>query len=727
MKLSHLLGLTAVAAFLFGCSDNPGAEDTEVAETTEAPAAVDELAVDPQDLEGNPFMAEWSTPYGSPPFDVIEDEHFLPAFKHGLSLRRDEIEKITNNPEPPTFDNTILELERSGDLLIKVGLVFGSLTSTELNDKKRELQGIIYPLWTRESDKIVLNDKLWQRVDAVYQARADLELSEQDARLLELMHRSFVRAGAQLDENTKQQVAEINETLSGLTTKFAQNLLSATKAFELVITDEADTAGLTDDFKNSIWDESRNAWVATLDRSVFETFMTQSENRDLRSQLFDGYRLRASEGEADNGPLAVEIAQLRARRAALLGYPSHAHYVLEYNMARTPKNAEEFLLKVWRPGLAQAKLDRADMQELAGGDIEFAGHDWWHYSEKIRKQRYDIDENTLKPYFELNNVREGAFELATRLFGITFEELEVPVWNETVVAYDVLDPEGEHLGVFFFDMFARDSKRGGAWMSSYRPASNIDNTPIRPIVTNNLNLTKPPEGQPSLLRYDEVSTLFHEFGHGLHGAITQIDYPTFSGVDGPRDYTEFPAQILEHWVSEPEMLEIYARHYESDEVIPKPLVDRMLAAANHGEGFRTTEFIAAALLDLRWHMLTEDEAAAITDATAFEEQVLEEYGLIDEIEPRYRSQYFSHIFAGGYSAGYYAYLWSEILDSDGFAAFKEAEDIFDPATAARLKQWVYEAGGLMEADELYRRFRGRDPDIGPLLEGRGFASEADGD
>ncbi|MEL7023825.1 MAG: M3 family metallopeptidase [Pseudomonadota bacterium] len=727
MKLSHLIGLSLIVALLSACSDSSDKSDTPTTETGIDLAAADELNVDPADLEGNPFLEEWTTPFGSPPFDVIQDEHFLPAFKHGLALRRDEINAITNNPEPPTFDNTILALERSGDLLTKVGLVFGSLTSTELNDKKRELQGIIYPLWTRESDKIVLDDQLWQRVDAVYQARDELELDEQDARLLELMHRQFVRAGAQLEESTKQKVAEINEELSGLTTKFAQNLLSSTKSYELEITDEEDTAGLTEDFKNSIWDDSRNAWVATLDRSVFETFMTQSENRELRSKLFDGYRLRASDGANDNGPLAVKIAQLRARRAALLGYPSHAHYILEYNMARTPKNAEEFLLKVWRPGLAQAKLDRADMQALAGDDVDFAGHDWWHYSEKIRKQRYDIDENTLKPYFELSNVRNGAFELATRLFGVTFEPLDVPVWNETVAAFDVRDPDGEHLGVFFFDMFARDSKRGGAWMSSYRPASNIDNTPIRPIVTNNLNLTKPPEGRPSLLRFDEVSTLFHEFGHGLHGAITQIDYSTFSGVDGPRDYTEFPAQILEHWVSEPEMLEIYARHYETDEVLPEPLVERMLAAANHGEGFRTTEFIAAALLDLRWHMLTEEEAAAITDATAFEEQVLDEYGLIDEIEPRYRSQYFSHIFAGGYSAGYYAYLWSEILDSDGFAAFKEAEDIFDPETAARLKKWVYEAGGLMEADELYRRFRGRDPDIGPLLEGRGFAAEADGD
>ncbi len=366
------------------------------------------------------------------------------------------------------------------------------------------------------------------------------------------------------------------------------------------------------------------------------------------------------------------------------------------------------------------------MQAMIGDAFKFAGHDWWHYSEKVRKERFDIDENELKPYFELSAAMGGAFEMAERLFGITFTELEAPVWNDVVLPYEVRDADGSHLGVFMFDMYARDSKRGGAWMSSYRSASNIEGDTIRPIVTNNLNLTPPPAGEPTLLSFDEVTTLFHEFGHGLHGIMTTIDYPTFSGVDGPRDYTEFPAQILEHWTAEPEMLELYARHHETGEVIPAAVVERMEAASNHNPVFATTEYIAASLLDLRWHMLSVEEAKAITDATAFEERVLDEYGLIDEIEPRYRSQYFSHIFAGGYSAGYYAYLWSEILDADGFAAFKQAENIWDPEIAARLKKWVYEAGGLREADELYRNFRGQDPSIEPLLEGRGFAVEEAG-
>jgi peptidyl-dipeptidase Dcp len=514
--------------------------------------------------------------------------------------------------------------------------------------------------------------------------------------------------------------------MSELTTRFSQNLLAATKEFTLELTKDDEIAGLSDDFKAAIWDEDKKAWVVGLNRSSYETFMVQAENRDLRKRLFDGYRLRASGGDIDNGPLAIRVAQLRARRAELLGYESHAHYTLETRMAKTPQGAEDFLLRVWRPGLEQAIKERADMQEMIGDEFTFEGHDWWHYAEKIRKERYDLDENATKPYFKLENVRAGAFEMANRLFGITFEEVDVEGWNPVVKSFDVKDAEGNFLGLFMADMYARDSKRGGAWMSSYRTTSEIGGESVRPLITNNLNLPMPPEGEPTLMRFDDVETLFHEFGHGLHGLMTQVRYPTFAGTSGsPRDYTEFPAQILEHWPGEPEMLEIFAHHYETGEVIPTELVERMRVASNHNQGFATTEYIAASLLDLRWHTLSSEEAAQITDARAFEKEILDDYGLIPEIEPRYRSQYFSHIFASpsGYSAGYYAYLWSEILDSDGFAAFKQAENIFDPEVAARLKKWVYESGGLREADELYRNFRGQDPSIEPLLEGRGFAVE----
>lgn len=714
MTIRHLLVTALAAAALAACGSD--APDTPAGSSDELP----EITVTDDELAGNPFLEDWDTPFGIQPFDRIRAEHFMPAFKQGILDMRAEIAAVADNPEPPGFDNTIVAMERAGKLVNRVLYTFSSLTGTELDDELRALQTEIWPMWSRESDAITLNGKLFERVRAVYEQRDSLDLDEQDARLLELTHREFVRDGAALPDDVKAKVSAINAELSELSTRFAQNLLAATNNFRIPVTEEADLAGLSADFKDSLWNEEEQAWVLGLSRSVYENFMTQSENRDLREQMFDGYRLRAAQGEYDNGPLAIRIAQLRARRAELMGYESHAHYELEDRMAKTPAGAETFLLQVWGPALEQAKRDRDDMQALAGESIDFAGHDWWFYSEQLRKARFDLDENALKPYLRMQDVRNGAFTLANRLFGLTFTPVDVPVWNPDVEAFDVRDGDGTHLGVFMTDMYARDSKRGGAWMNAYRGASNIDGENVRPVVTNNLNLTKPQRGQPTLMRFSEVETLFHEFGHGLHGLMTTIDYPTFSGVDGPRDYTEFPAQLLEHWTSEPEMLAIYARHHSTGEVIPANLVERLLAAKNHNQGFRTTEYIAASLLDLRWHMLSAADAAKITDARAFEEAVLDEYGLIDEIEPRYRTQYFSHTFAGGYSAGYYAYLWSEILDADGFNAFREAEDLFDPETAGRLRKWVYEAGGLREADELYRNFRGKDPSIEPLLRGRGF-------
>jgi len=714
MKFSSLAILCLSGIALTACG---GSESEKQAASSDT---VDEIAVTDAELADNPFMDEWETPYGVPPFADIADGHYMPAVKKGILEKRAEIAAIVGNPDAPTFENTILAMEKAGKLISKVASTFFNIAGTELNDELQVLQTKISPMLSRESDAINLNLDLFQRVQSVYAQKDELDLNEQQARLLELTHRGFIRSGAALSQDVKDQITEINAELAGLTTRFGLNLLAATKGFKLTITDAAQTAGLSNDFKASVWDAEANAWVIGLNRSAYETFMTQSEVRELRERLFNGYRLRASSGDIDNGPLAIRVAQLRAKRAELMGYESHAHFQLEERMAKTPAGAEDFLLRVWRPGLARAKEELADMQAMVGDEFTMAGHDWWHYAEKVRKARFDLDENELKPYFELQAVRAGAFEMATRLFGVTFEPVDVAGWNPIVDSYDVKDEDGNHLGLFMIDMYARDSKRGGAWMSSYRTTSNIEGEVIRPIITNNLNLSTPPDGDPTLMRFTEVTTLFHEFGHGLHGLLTKIDYPTFSGVGGPRDYTEFPAQILEHWAAEPEMLALFARHYKTGEVIPQELVERLLAAGNFNNGFGTTEYIAASLLDLRWHMLTSEEAAKLTDARAFEEEVLRGYGLIDEIEPRYRSQYFNHIFASGYSAGYYAYLWSEILDADGFAAFKQAENIFDPETAARLKKWVYESGGLREADELYRNFRGQDPSIEPLLEGRGF-------
>jgi peptidyl-dipeptidase Dcp len=729
---NYLLGsVAAFSLFLAGCDSvrTPGAETPADTDTATVDAQYETPAIDEAALADNPLLQVWDTPYGAPPFSQIKDEHYLPAIEAGIAELEAEIEAIASNPEAPTFENTIVALDKSGSTLTKVSLAFSNITSTDTNETLQGLATQIWPKVTAVSDSISFNEALFERVKTVKDAADTMDLDEQDLRLIELTYRGFERAGATQSPEVKEKVAAINEEVSSLTTQFGQNLLASTKAFKLEVTDEADLAGLSESFKDALKDGDK--WVLTVDRSVYETFMAQSENRDLRQQMFDGYRLRATEGETDNGPLLIKVAQLRAEKAELLGYENHAAYILEYNMARTPQTVEDFLVRVWEPGLAQAKTERDEMQALIGDEFTFAGHDWWHYSEKVRQDKYAFDSNVLKPYFELSAVRQGAWTMAERLFDITLEEVDVEGWNPVVTAYDVKDKAtGDHLGLFLMDMYARDSKRGGAWMSTYRPSTNYDDAPeVRPIINNNLNLITPAGDGPTLMNFSEVETFFHEFGHGLHGLLTQVKYAEFSGVDGPRDYTEFPAQILEHWAGEEEMLAEYALHYETGEAIPIELIEKMREASNHNQGFRTTEFIAASLLDLAWHRLSHEETLAITDARDFEKDVLNGYGLIEEIEPRYRSQYFAHIFSSpvGYSSGYYAYLWSEILDADGFTAFKEKGDIWDPELAASLKKWVYESGGLRPADELYRLFRGSDPTIEPLLRIRGFETDEAGE
>ncbi|MEM7005381.1 MAG: M3 family metallopeptidase, partial [Pseudomonadota bacterium] len=461
------VSLTVLAASLGAC----GGPDQQDAPEVQELSGQDEIVVTEAELEGNPFIASWETPYGAPPFSEIADQDYMPAIRAGVLELRNDIGTIVQSTDAPTFENTIVALDLAGSLMNKVAFTFSNITSTDTNDTLRELETEIYPLLTRETDAVFLNQALFDRVNAVYEQRDTLDLDEQDARLLELTYRDFVRAGAALDQDTKDRVSEINAEISELTTAFAQNLLSATTGFKLEITDEADLGGLSDSFRAAIKVEGEDKWVIGLNRSPYETFMTQSTNRVLREELFNAYRLRAASGENDNGPLAIRIAQLRAERAQLMGYESHAHYELEPRMAKTPEAAEEFLLRVWRPGLARASQELADIQSMieADGDtFTAAGHDWWHYAERVRQDRYAFDDAVLAPYFELNSVRQGAFDMATRLFGITFEEVETPIWNPVVTSYDVKDQDGEHLGLFMMDMYARDSKRGGAWMSSYR-------------------------------------------------------------------------------------------------------------------------------------------------------------------------------------------------------------------------------------------------------------------
>lgn len=722
----------SLAVALIGCS-----EKSEQATETDMAASDEPVAEAPVANDGthgpeaaNPFFAEWETPYGIPPFDAIEEAHYSPAFEKGIEELRADIAAIRDNPEPATFENTVEALETAGPLLTRVMNVFGNISNTESNDAIQEMEVEFYPRLTKEQDAILMDADIFARVKAVYDDRANLGLDDQEMRLVELTHRDFVRRGAMLEADAKARAKEINARLSELNTVFGQNLLKETKAFELHVTDEADLSGLPRNMIGSARAKAeakgKEGWVFGLDRGTYEGFMTFADNRELRKQMNEAYRARGAQGNSqDNRDVLAEIAKLRAERAQLMGYPNHAAYVLETNMAKTPANVESFLEEVWRPGLNKAEQELAEMQQIVqeeGHDFLIEQHDWWYYAEKLRQKKYALNEDEVKPYFELGNVRDGAFYVANRLFGVTFEPLgDVPVWNEVVQPYLVKDADGSLLGVFMLDYYARDSKRGGAWMSTYRDATAVDGETVRPIVTNNMNLAIPAEGEPTLLSYDQVETLFHEFGHGLHGLLTQQRYSRFSGTNGtPRDFIEFPSQFMEHYASQPEVLAVYAKHAETGEVIPQPLVDKILAASTHNQGFMTTEYIAASKLDMSWHTLSPNEATAVEDPTRFENETLAAYGKPEQVESRYRSPYFSHIFAGGYSAGYYAYLWSEILDADGFTAFKESGDIFDPELAARLKENVYQAGGSKDADELYRAFRGQDPSIEPLLTIRGL-------
>jgi peptidyl-dipeptidase Dcp len=716
----------SLALAMMGCSEKAEQVADTGMQAAEEPVAEAPAAV----VDENPLFMEWDTPYGIPPFDSIRDEHYKPAFETAIEEMKADVAAIRDNEDDPTFANTIEALEVGGAMLNRVMGVFGNITNTETNDALQELEVEFYPRLTAERDAILMDEIIFARVKDVYDQREALDLDAEEMRLLELTHRDFVRRGAMLDADSKTRVKEINSRISELNTVFGQNLLKETKSFELLVTDEAELSGLPASMIGSARAKAetkgKEGWVFGLDRGTYEGFMTFADNRDLRKQMNQAYRARGAQGGSlDNRDILTEIATLRAERAQIMGYVNHSAYQLENNMAKTPEKVESFLKEVWEPGLNKAQQELAEMQQIVqeeGHDFIIEQHDWWYYAEKLRQKKYALNEDEVKPYFELDNVRDGAFYVAGKLFGVTFEPLEdVPVWNEVVQPFAVRDSDGSLLGVFMLDYYARDSKRGGAWMSNYREASSVGGEVIRPIVTNNLNVAVPAAGEPTLLSYDQVETLFHEFGHGLHGLLTQVRYSRFSGTSGtPRDFIEFPSQFMEHYASQPEVLAVYAKHAETGEVIPQQLVDKIIAASTHNQGFKTTEYIAASLLDMSWHNMTPNEAAAVEDATKFEDETMLAYGKPGEIETRYRSPYFSHIFAGGYSSGYYAYLWSEILDADGFTAFKESGDIFNPELAARLKTNVYQAGGSRDADELYRAFRGQDPSIEPLLEIRGL-------
>jgi len=674
----------------------------------------------------NPLLAEFDTPFNAPPFDRIETDHYRPAFDNAMAKQLAEVTAIVENNEPPDFANTIERLERTGQMLSRVSGVFFNLTSAHTNDELQALAKEINPRLAKHRDDIYLNEELFARVKAVYAARDRLDLTPEQQKLLDETYRGFVRGGANLEGEKRARFREINEELSLLSTQFGENLLKEMNAIALLIDEQDDLAGLPESVRDSAAATAaaqghEGKWGFTLQRTSWTPFLQFSKRRDLREKLYRAYtNLGNNNNEQDNKALAARMAALRVERAELLGYETHAHYVLEENMAETPDRVYELVDKLWKAALVRAKAERDALQAMVkqeGGDFQLAPWDWWYYSEKVRKAKYDFDEQTVKPYLELDRVLQAAFDVAGKLWGVQFAPRDdVPVYHPDVRAFDVKDNDGAHLALFYIDFFTRESKRGGAWMNNYREQWQEGGRDIRPIVVNVCNYSKPAEGEPALLSLDEAKTLFHEFGHALHGMLAKGTYASLSGTNVPRDFVEFPSQMLENWALAPEVLPTYARHHETGEPIPQELVDKLQEANKFNQGFATTEYLAASLLDMDWHTLKDKSPK---DPLAFEAAVAERIGLIPEITFRYRTPYFAHIFAGGYSSGYYSYVWSEVLDADGFQAFKE-KGLFDKAVARSFRENILEAGATQPPMELYKRFRGAEPGIEPLLERRGL-------
>ena len=706
----------ALALALTGCNSSENKQAEVKAEATQA----EKMAV------ANPFFAPWGTPHETPDFAKIKNEHYVPAFEKAISEQKAEIAAIIANADAPTFDNTIEALEFSGNLLDNVAGVFYNLTSAETNDELKAIAKKVSPLLSAHSDDISLNADLFKRVDAVYQQKASLNLNTAQAKLLEDTYVGFVRSGAKLNQQEKEQIRELNSQLSDLTLKFGDNLLAETNAFEIIIEDKAKLAGLSDSVIEAAAATAKERghegkWVFTTHRPSITPFTKYAHDRELRKALYQGYINRANnDNEFDNKKVLAEIASLRVKKAQLMGYKSHAHFVLEDRVAKTPTAVYELLNKIWPTALAKAKVEVADMQKLVdaeGGDFKIEAWDYPYYAEKIRKARYAIDEEQTRPYFALESTLQGVFHTAQKLFGITVKErTDLPTYHEDVRTFEIYEADGTYIGLFLADHYVRPGKRGGAWMNSYRKQYNMNGTDSTPIIVNVLNYPRPTANEPALLTFDQASTLFHEFGHALHGLLSDGQYRSQTGTATPRDFVEFPSQVMENWMLQPEVLAVFAKHYKTGEVIPQELVNKIQAASKFNQGFATTEYMAATLLDLNWHSL---EDSKIRDTEKFEKAALKEWGLINEIDPRYRSTYFAHIFSGGYSAGYYSYIWSDVFGADAFAAFEE-NGIFDPTTAKAFRKHILSSGGSDDALNLYRKFRGKDASIEPLLRSRGL-------
>lgn len=676
------------------------------------------------DMSNNPILKEWNTPFGVPPFDKIKNEDYLPAFRYAMQKHDQEIDAIVNSDEVLTFENTIEAYELSGSALQKVSNLFYAVEAANTNDVLKDVAKTIAPELSAHYDGIKLNKALFERIKAFNNESDHLDLSPEQKMLLSRTFKSFVRSGANLQGADKERMKEINSRLAVLSQQFGENLLDETNNFELHVTDKNDLGSLPSSLVAVAQNEAKargheSGWSFTLQRPSINPFLQSSPNRDYREKLFTGYAMRGdNDNENDNKAILEEMVNLRLERANLLGYKTHADFVLDDSMAKTPEAVYSFMDQLWPAALNVSKSERkvlVDAMKRDGVDKEFRGSDWRYYVEKIRAERYNFNEEETRPYFEFTAVRDGAFMLANRLFGLTFKELKnVPTWHPDQMVFEVLNADGSHLGVIYMDFFARESKSGGAWMNELRMQSNV-NEFVTPIVTNNFNFPPPTEDGPSLLSFSEAQTLFHEFGHGLHGLFSNVRYRSLSGTNVPRDFVEFPSQVMENWMSEPEVLKLYAKHYQTGEIIPDEMIERMNEANKFNQGFATVEYMAAAYLDMAWHTVADKKERKTRE---FEKAEMTRLGLIEEILPRYRSTYFAHIFSGEYSAGYYSYLWSEVLDADTFAAFKKA-GIFNHELADRYRTMLSK-GGSEPGMDLYVEFRGQKPEIEPLLIKKGL-------
>ncbi len=677
----------------------------------------------------NPLLSPWSTPFGLPPFESITPDHYRPAFDTALAEQKAEIEAIAGSATAPTFANTIEAMERSGASLKRVGGVFFNLSGSHTNEAIQAIERDLAPVLAKHRNSIFMNEALYKRVAELYEKRESLGLTPEQARVLDRYHTIFVRAGAKLQGEDKKRLAAITERLASLGTQFAQNVLADEKSYQLVLDGEADLEGLPSFLREAAAQAAEERglsgkYVITLSRSSIEPFLQFSKRRDLREQAFKGWASRGDgNGATDNKAIIAEMAALRVERAKLLGYETFADFKLSDTMAKTPDAVLKLLNDVWTPARKRAQEERDDLQALAqskGDNIVIEPWDWRFYADQVRMERHNLDEAVIKPYFQLDRIIEASFETAHRLFGLSFKELkDFPRYHPDIRTWEVLDADGNHIGTFIGDYFSRSSKRSGAWMSAFRSQEKLTGN-VRPIIVNVMNFAKGGAGEPSLLSFDDARTLFHEFGHGLHGLLSNVTYPLLAGTAVSTDFVELPSQLYEHWLSQPDILRRYATHYRTGEPIPEELLERLMAARNFNQGFATVEYLASAFVDLELHRRKDVSGL---DVAAFEKETLEKIGMPREIIMRHRTPHFAHVFSGdGYSSGYYSYLWSEVLDADAFVAFEETGDAFNKDMAEKLKRFIYSAGNLRDPAEAYTSFRGRLPTVDALLAKRGLAA-----